>query len=256
MMHMRRPLATATVALALLLGLSNTWSPVSLIAKPSALSLVLTAPTCVTAGSPFDLTVRVQDARGTRAGSYRGTVQFTTSGDATLPAAYTFTAADKGVHTFVAALDTNGGHWIRAQDTADPSLTGNVTVFVAPAGPASVVATGGTPQSAAVGRAFSSPLTATVLDACGTPVAGTTVAFTAPTSGSASAVLSAESVVTGTDGTASVTATANDVIGSYVVTAVASGVAAPAAFELTNSAADAAGQVTARIDVKPKHHRR
>jgi hypothetical protein len=58
------------------------------------------------------------------------------------------------------------------------------------------------------------------------------VRFAAPASG-ASATLSATSVVTDGGGTASVSATANDTAGSYVVTATVAGLA-PVSFALTN----------------------
>jgi hypothetical protein len=97
--------------------------------------------------------------------------------------------------------------------------------------PASIVASGGTPQSATVGAAFSNALQVTVTDSSGQPVSGVVVTFTAPASG-ASAVLSSGTGVTNTAGVASVTATANGTSGSYTVTA---GVGAlSASFSLTN----------------------
>jgi hypothetical protein len=58
----------------------------------------------VNAGAPFDVTVTAQDAFGNTATSYTGTVHFVSSDPrgAILPADYTFTAADAGVHTFAA----------------------------------------------------------------------------------------------------------------------------------------------------------
>ena len=49
---------------------------------------------------------------------------------------------------------------------------------------ASITATSGTPQSAAINTAFAAPLVATVKDSGGNPVQGVTVTFTAPASGS------------------------------------------------------------------------
>jgi len=104
---------------------------------------------------------------------------------------------------------------------------------------ASVMATGGTPQSAVINTAFASALQATVKDVGGNPVAGVTVNFAVPGSG-ASATLSAASAVTNSSGVASVTATANATAGSYNVTASVVGVATPATFSLTNTAGSAA----------------
>src|SRR5450755_4206269 len=75
-------------------------------------------------------------------------------------------------------------------------------------GPASVTATGGTPQSTVINTAFASALQATVKDLLGNPVAAVTVNFAVPGSG-ASATLSAPSAVTDGSGVASVPATAN-----------------------------------------------
>ncbi|HEY0179888.1 MAG TPA: lamin tail domain-containing protein [Dokdonella sp.] len=102
--------------------------------------------------------------------------------------------------------------------------------------PASALAaSGGTPQSAPVEHVFAAPLTVAVVDAYGAPAAGVSVAFAAPADG-ASAVLSAASATTGSDGTASVNATANAIAGGYAVTASVAGVAATASFALTNTA--------------------
>jgi hypothetical protein len=109
-------------------------------------------------------------------------------------------------------------------------------------GPASVTATSGTPQSAAINTAFASPLQVTVKDLGGNPVTGVTVNFAVPGSG-ASATLSAASAITNGSGVASVTATANATAGSYNVTASVAGVATPATFSLTNTAQLAAASV-------------
>ena len=111
------------------------------------------------------------------------------------------------------------------------------------AGPASVTATGGTPQSAVINTAFASPLQVTVKDLGGNPVAGVTVNFAVPGSG-ASATLSAASAVTNGSGVASVTATANATAGSYNVTASVVGVVTPATFSLINTAGSAASVPT------------
>ncbi len=104
--------------------------------------------------------------------------------------------------------------------------------------PASIAATGGTPQSAKTGVAFAAPLAATVTDAGGNPVSGVTVAFTAPTSGaSGSFAGGVNTAVTNVQGIASSAVfSANNTAGSYVVSAAASGVSGSAAFSLTNTA--------------------
>jgi hypothetical protein len=74
--------------------------------QASASAFVLTAPATVLAGVPFDVTVTAVDPFGQVALGYTGTVTFgTTDPDAgvVLPADYTFSAADLGMHTFSGA---------------------------------------------------------------------------------------------------------------------------------------------------------
>jgi hypothetical protein len=106
--------------------------------------LVVTGfPSPTTAGTPGTFTVTVQDAFGNTATGYRGTVHFTSSdGQALLPGDYTFTAADNGVHTFTATLDTAGTQSITATDTMEASVTGiQLGVVVNPAAASSLLVT-------------------------------------------------------------------------------------------------------------------
>ncbi|HEY0708505.1 MAG TPA: Ig-like domain-containing protein, partial [Polyangia bacterium] len=108
-----------------------------------------------------------------------------------------------------------------------------------------VVVVSGSGQTATVSESFAAGLVAQVTDAHGNGVAGVAVGFVAPTAG-ATAVLSAASVVTGSDGRAAITATANMVAGSYTVQATAG--AASTTFTLTNAAAVATELVIASGD--------
>jgi hypothetical protein len=97
--------------------------------KPAAASkFLISAPPSVRSGVPFSLTITVQDAYGNVVTGYTGTIHFTsTDGTATLPANYTFTAADKGVHTFTGlVLRKKGTQKITLTDTLNSSLTGSV----------------------------------------------------------------------------------------------------------------------------------
>jgi hypothetical protein len=93
-----------------------------ILVKPSAVvrSLLVTGfPSPTTAGVPGTFTVTAQDPSGHSVLGYTGTVHFTsTDGQAVLPADYTFTPADNGVHTFGAALQTAGSQSLTATDTA------------------------------------------------------------------------------------------------------------------------------------------
>ena len=67
-------------------------------------------PSPATAGAAGSFTVTARNADGTTDTAYTGTVHFTSSDPrAVLPADYTFTAADAGVHTFSASSE-DGRH--------------------------------------------------------------------------------------------------------------------------------------------------
>jgi hypothetical protein len=92
----------------------------------AAQSFIVTGfPTDATAGQAYQFAVIARDAYGNIATGYRGQVGFTSSdGQAVLPANYTFTKADAGVHTFTAILDTPGDQSITATDLLFASLSG------------------------------------------------------------------------------------------------------------------------------------
>jgi hypothetical protein len=107
--------------------------------QASASAFLLTAPPEVMAGVPFDLIATAVDPFGQVAVGYAGTVTFSTSDPdprVVLPADYTFTADDAGVHTFSdtrlgeTTLFTHGYQSITATDTADGSILGQATVEV------------------------------------------------------------------------------------------------------------------------------
>jgi CubicO group peptidase (beta-lactamase class C family) len=91
-------------------------------------------------------------------------------------------------------------------------------------GPAAIVASGGTPQSAPVNTTFAGALAATVTDAYGKPVDGAEVTFAAPSGGGAGGTFtggqSTVNVTTNQYGLAIAPAfTANGTAGTYTVTA-------------------------------------
>src|SRR5262249_49797836 len=87
---------------------------------PLAARLELSSPATATAGSGFSITVIALDSSSGTVTGYRGTVHFTCSdAHATLPADYTFTAADAGVHKFACTLKTAGRQEITAADSAN-----------------------------------------------------------------------------------------------------------------------------------------
>jgi hypothetical protein len=89
------------------------------------------APTSVTAGVPFNVTVTALDAYGNVAVGYIGTVHFTsTDNAAVLPTDYTFQSTDKGKHTFSVTLNTAGSETITVTDTTHSSVIGQAKVTV------------------------------------------------------------------------------------------------------------------------------
>ena len=120
-----------------------------------------------------------------------------------------------------------------------PDVTATVIVGSPTTGPASLTATGGTPQSAQVNAPFGLPLSVTARDAAFNPVSGVLVSFTAPGSGPGAAFAGGvNTALTDASGVArSQTLTANGLPGTYQVTASAAGVSIPAVFTLTNVAA-------------------
>jgi hypothetical protein len=128
-------------------------------------------PTSTTAGVAHTFTVTVKDQYGNLVTGYTGTVRFSSSdAQAGLPANYTFTAADRGVHTFTATLKTAGTQSITVTDVAAPisSSLANLTVTAAAATHFAISA----PASAHSGTAFS--VTVTALDAYGNVATGYT----------------------------------------------------------------------------------
>jgi hypothetical protein len=101
--------------------------------NPAAAAQIALVVPSVTAGVPFSITVTVQDAYGNTVTGYLGTVHFTLTGPAMAMANYTFTAADRGSHTFSnLVLNQAGTYTLTGTDTADPTLTGSTMFTVVP----------------------------------------------------------------------------------------------------------------------------
>src|SRR5207237_10492706 len=88
---------------------------VSVAAAPVATHFAVISWPLATAGSPKDVAVVALDDSGHIAQTYTGAVHFTsTDSKATLPADYTFTADDHGVHVFQVTFNTNGRETLTA----------------------------------------------------------------------------------------------------------------------------------------------
>ena len=109
-------------------------SEAGIVVKPAAASqLIIGGLSSVTHGVAFSLTLTVEDAYGNIATGYVGTVHFSSSDStATLPANYTFTAADAGQHTFtnMTILKKKGKQTLTITDTLNSALTASDSISV------------------------------------------------------------------------------------------------------------------------------
>jgi hypothetical protein len=91
---------------------------------------------------------------------YLGTVRFSSSdGQATLPAAYSFTSGDAGAHQFSVTLKTAGSQTVTAADTASAIISSSLTVTIRAATATSLSLTA--PPTAKVNQAFNVTVTLT-----------------------------------------------------------------------------------------------
>lgn len=111
-----------------------------------AVRFVVTAPGQAISGMPFDLTVTAVDQYGNTDTNYQGTVTFSTTdpdSGVVLPANYTFTLGDGGVHTFTdtglreTTLITLGDQTVTVTDTGDGAITGMAIITVTTGTPSS-----------------------------------------------------------------------------------------------------------------------
>jgi plastocyanin len=167
--------------------------------NPTVAQLMVSAPSSVTAGSPFDVTVTAVDVFGNTATGYTGTVSFSSRDPfpAVLPANYTFTSNDQGRHTFSGGVTffTAGAQTLTVQDTANAAITGSATITVSAGAIAQLVVT-------ALSNTFAgSPfdVSVTVVDGSGNIVTGYSGTVTFSSSDSYPAVLPADYTFTSSD---------------------------------------------------------
>jgi probable HAF family extracellular repeat protein len=151
-------------------------TPTSTDSSQASSFVVSGVPSSIVAGTASSFTVTAKLADGSTATNYTGTVYFTSSDpQAVLPAAYTFTAADQGVHTFTVTLKTAGARSITVTDVHTGITGTQAGIAVNPAAASRLLISA--PASVSAGARFS--LTVTVVDAYGNVVTGYrgTIAF-------------------------------------------------------------------------------
>jgi hypothetical protein len=126
----------------------------------------------LTAGTAINITARALDANSLPVTGYRGTVHVSsTDAQASLPANYTFTAADNGVHTFSVTLKTAGSQSVTVTDTVSSFITATSSAITVNAAATSMLLVRG-PGSIVAGTVGS--YTATAEDAFRNVTAGYT----------------------------------------------------------------------------------
>jgi hypothetical protein len=203
------------------------------------------------AGISYPFTVTGEDQFGKTVYGYAGgasgqlTIQESGGGTATPVSS----AWSNGSYSYTGSLNTPGVQGIAA---SDGSISGvEVPIFVSPSID-TLTATLGSGQSAMIGTTFANPLEARVTNSSGNGVSGIAVTFTVhPASTGAGGTFTSTTTTVTTDAqgyalvgtTAGLLApnfTANGFVGSYTVSAAASGVSASAVFNLTNTPSGAA----------------
>jgi len=166
---------------------SNTINQVVALRVPT--QIFVSAPGSAAAGTPISVTVTLEDAGGITVTTYTGTVHFTsTDGAAVLPADYSFTGADAGVHTFATevTLKTAATQAVTVTDGANPSVHGTSNgIAVSPAPASRFVVTLG-PGPVIPGASVS--VTALAQDAYGNTATGYTGSVHLTTSDAAGTV--------------------------------------------------------------------
>lgn len=140
-------------------------------------------PSTLNAGVAASIVVTAIDPYGNQASSYTGAITLSsTDTAASMPAAYIFSASDKGVKTFSGELTlfTAGSHTVVATDVTTSTVTGSqtgITIYELSASTARTSITGTTPVFA--DGASTSTISIYIKDVYGNGVTATTPTFSA-----------------------------------------------------------------------------
>jgi adhesin/invasin len=217
-------------------------------AQPSANKLAfLQHPSDTPAGAIITppVTVRLQDSSGAPLRIAGVTVTLQPSVPAQRVSAFSNNRSQTTDENGVAAFDQLSG--VRAgtyELQANANIVASATSIpfqIIPGIPASIVASGGTPQGTIINTMFGEPLQVTVTDAARNPVPGVPVVFLAPSLGPSGSFAGQSTMTVNTDtlGHASAMFTANSIAGTYSVSASSPAITGTAVFSLTNLPAGA-----------------
>ncbi len=148
---------------------SGSIAGIAVTASPVIAAISMSSIPATTAGVAQSVTVTATDAYGNLASGYRGTVSFSSSdAKASLPASYTFTAADAGKHTFSVVLKTAAVQSVTVRDTAGGWSSTKSGISVSAAAASSFLI--GLPATITAGSGFK--FTVTAVDAYGNIATG------------------------------------------------------------------------------------
>ena len=185
------------------------------------------------------LTVQVTDGWGTPRGGVVVTYIPPASAATAALSAGTASTNGSGIASVTAIANNTQGTYNVTASVGGVSVSFVLTNGPAATGPpASVTALAGTPQSHSIGGAFVVAFQVLVKNAAGDPLPGVSVTFSAPSTGPSGTFSGSATILTNGIGVATApTFTANNVAGSYVVTATAGAASTP--FSLTNTGGSA-----------------
>jgi hypothetical protein len=178
----------------------------------------------VVAGTSFRITISALDSTGAVVPGYAGTVAFASSDiSGVLPARYTFTPADNGVHTFTVTLKTAGSQRVFVTDVGN-GIQGFVGATVNASAPASIIIEQ-QPQSVILGSPIRPGVRIRIVDTYGNLVRSdnSDVITVALGANPGSAILTGTTSVTVSQGIASFDDISLDKIGTGYTLVVSSG---------------------------------
>jgi hypothetical protein len=195
--------------------------------------------TKVNAAYAHPLAVFVTDAAGKPVAGIAVTYELPGSGPSATIAEANVWLTNNGGFAPTAALTANdiAGSFTVTAWVGDLKTPAQFKLTNTPLAPAAVNVFAGTSQTAAAGKAFAKTLQAQVVDQYGNPVSGVTVTFAAPATGPGGTFGGKikATAVSGANGVAAVSITANNTVGNFQVTASVAHVSGAAVFNLTNS---------------------